>query len=111
MQMIHVIVKGTKTTKSIGFSKTKMKTKVNLVLNPHHKINKCLRFSQICANKNLTKFCCKHETRTKQCYDKKTHSKLVLKRLKIIEGPTFITPLEDIIQRNLYGSFIPKHSP
>jgi hypothetical protein len=31
---------GTKTTKSIGFSKTKTRTKVDLVLNPHHKINK-----------------------------------------------------------------------
>jgi hypothetical protein len=40
MQMIHVIVMGTETTKSIGFSKTKMRTKVDLVLNSHHKINK-----------------------------------------------------------------------
>ncbi len=37
--MIHVIIMGTKTTKSIEFSKTKMRTKVDLVLNPHRKIN------------------------------------------------------------------------
>jgi hypothetical protein len=85
MQMIHVIVMGTKTTKSIGFSKTKMKTKVDLVLNPHCKINE-----QNIANKNLTRFCCKNDTRTKQCYDKKMHSKLMLERLKVIEGLTFI---------------------
>jgi hypothetical protein len=41
-------------------------------------------------NKNLTKFYYKEETKTKSSYDKKTYSKLMLNRLKVMKTFTFI---------------------
>jgi len=41
-------------------------------------------------NKNLTRLYYKNETRTKQGCDKKKYPKLVLNRLKVIEGLTSI---------------------
>jgi hypothetical protein len=48
-------------------------------------------------DKNSTRFYFKDETRLEQGCDKKTYSKLVLNKLKVIQGPTSIYTNWDLI--------------
>jgi hypothetical protein len=67
-----------------------MGTRTSLIPNPDRETIKTKTKTQNVGNKNLIGFYCKHETRTKQSYDKKTYSKFVLKRLKVVGYPIFI---------------------
>jgi hypothetical protein len=46
--------------------------------------------NDIVQNKNPTIFYFKNKTRIKESYDKKTYTKLVLSKLNVIQGLTFI---------------------
>jgi hypothetical protein len=61
-----------------------MGTRIGLIPNPNREIIKTKTKTQHVQNKNLIGFYYKHETKTKQSYDKETYSKFVLKKLKVI---------------------------
>ncbi len=70
-------------------------TQVDQVPNPNYKIKKT-RTRTWHVYKNSTRFYSKNETKLKQGCDKKTYSKLVLNKLKVIQGLTFIIPLREL---------------
>ncbi len=64
-----------------------------------------------CAKQESNKILFVNETRKKQGCDKKTYSKLLLNKLKVIKSPIFIYILKDLIQRSFRESFISMSSP